>query len=353
MSWQRSIFGAVAALAGLAALALTLLAAGGERADAGQVLNIYSSRHYDADEQLYADFTARTGIRVNRIEDEAGALIARIRAEGRNSPADILMTVDVGRLWQAEALGLFQPVASPVLAERIPRHLRHDDGLWFGLSKRARVIFYDTARVPEGAIRDYEDLADPRWRGMVCTRSSGNVYMLSLMASMIAHHGRDDAREWAAGVWANRARDPEGGDTDQLRAIVSGQCAIALANTYYFARALRTDVPGLAHPADTSRIGVIFPNQNGRGAHVNISGAGVLVNAPNRDNAVRFLEYLASDEAQRHFSAANDEYPVVPDVTPGDSILALGPFREDRLPLVSLGQNQAHAQFVYDEVGYR
>lgn len=339
-------------------LLLTPLAACGQEetsvtTDEELVLNLYSSRHYDTDERLYSDFTDQTGIEINRIEDSASALMARIEAEGRNSPADVFLTTDVGRLWAAEEAGLLQPVESEVLQERIPANLRDPQGHWYGFSARARVIFYDRDRVDPTEIQTYQDLADPRWEGMVCTRTSSNIYMLSLMAAMIEHLGEDGARTWAERLWANRARDPEGGDTDQLRGIASGQCAIAIANTYYFARALRTDVRGLSNPDDTSRIGVIFPNQQSFGAHINISGGGVAANAPHPNNAQLFLEYLASDSAQAYFSAGNDEYPVVDGVPVADSVAALGEFEADDINLDLLGINQRRAQEIYDEVGYR
>ena len=316
-------------------------------------VNLYSSRHYDTDERLYSDFEAETGIRINRIEDDASVLIERIKAEGENSPADILLTVDVGRLYQTDQAGLFQPVKSDVLEARIPGNLRHPDGHWFGFSTRARVIFYDKAKVDPANVQSYADLADPKLAGLVCTRSSSNIYMLSLLAGLIDRWGEEKAKEWAAGVWNNRARDPEGGDTDQLRAIASGQCAVALSNTYYFARALASDVRGLANPEDTSRIGIVFPDQEGEGTHVNVSAGGVAVNAPNRENAIRFLEYLASDNAQKYFADGNNEYPVVDGVEASSAVESLGDFKADDLPLVVLGENQAKAQTIYNEVGYR
>lgn len=314
-------------------------------------LNLYSSRHYDTDERLYSDFTDQTGITINRIEDSANVLIERLRAEGRNSPADILITVDAGRLWLADEAGLFQPIQSDVLEKRIPSHLRHPEGKWFAFSSRARIIFYDRAKYTADRFATYESLADPSLKAAVCTRSSSNIYMLSLMASIIHHKGEEAARSWAAGLWNNRARDPQGGDTDQLRAIVSGECGVVLANSYYFARALRTDVRGLSKPAD--KIGWVFPNQDGRGAHINISGAGVAAHAPNKDNAVKFLEYLSSDSAQKYFSQGNDEFPVVEGVERSESADRLGDFKSDTVDITVLGKNQAAAQRIYDEVGYK
>ena len=320
-------------------------------AEAAGELNLYSSRHYDTDERLYSEFEEKTGIKINRIEGKADELIERIKSEGRNSPADVLMTVDAGRLWRADQLGLFQPVASDVLDARIPTYLRHPAGHWYGFSQRARIIFYDKERVSPEQLTTYASLADPSLKGMVCTRSSGNIYMLSLMASTIEHIGADAAKTWAEGLYANRARDPQGGDTDQLRGIASGECAVAVANTYYFARAIRKDVRGLNENA-IARIGWVFPDQNTTGAHVNISGAGVVASAPNKANAIKFLEYLASPEAQAYFSAGNDEYPAVPGVELSESVARLGLFRQDTINLAKLGENQPQAQMIYDQIGY-
>jgi len=354
---MRFILAAAAVALALPTLALPTLALStlilSTPAQAAGEVNIYSSRHYDTDERLYSDFEEATGITVNRIEDKANVLIERIKAEGSNSPADILLTVDAGRVYQADQSGMFQPVRSAVLEERIPANLRHSDGHWFGFSTRARVIFYDKAKIDPADIPTYASLAEPRFKGMVCTRSSSNIYMLSLMAAMIERVGEQDAKAWAQGVWDNRARDPEGGDTDQLRAIASGQCAIALANTYYFARALSQEVRGLANPQDTSRIGVVFPDQAGAGTHVNVSAGGVVATAPNRDNAVAFLEYLASDTAQKYFADGNNEYPVVKGIAPSPALASMGTFKADDMPLTVLGENQAQAQAIYNAVGYQ
>ena len=313
-------------------------------------LNLYSSRHYDTDERLYSDFEDATGITINRIEASADELIERLRAEGANSPADVLLTVDAGRMWRAAEAGVLSPVDSEILNRRIPDYLRHPDGLWFSFSQRARIIFYDRERV-DAPPQTYEALADPRYEGMICMRSSSNIYSISLMASMIAHHGEEEAKAWGEGLYNNLARQPTGGDTDQLRGIASGECAIAVSNTYYFARALRKDVSGLDEAA-MERIGWVFPNQGGRGAHVNVSAGAVTASAPNRDNAVRFLEYLASDAAQEYFSAGNDEYPAVPGVALSDSVAQLGLFRSDDLNLSALGEHQAAAVRLWDEIGY-
>ncbi|MEM8689291.1 MAG: Fe(3+) ABC transporter substrate-binding protein [Pseudomonadota bacterium] len=317
---------------------------------AAKELNLYSSRHYDTDEKLYSEFTEKTGIKINRIEDKASALMKRMGAEGEKSPADVLLTVDIGRLSVAEKDGMLQPIKSDALDKAIPAHLRDPEGHWYGFSTRARVIFYDKNKVKEPP-KTYQDLADSKYKGMVCTRSSSNIYMLSLMSALIEHVGEDNAKAWAKGVYDNRARDPQGGDTDQLRGIASGECAIAVSNTYYFARALRKDVRDLS--GKTDNIGIVFPNQDTFGAHVNISGGGVAKNAPNKENAIMFLEYLASAKAQNYFAAGNDEYPVVEGVGKSASVSKLGEFKADTQSLDKLGPNQAKAQKIYNEVGYK
>ncbi len=314
-----------------------------------QEVNIYSSRHYDTDERLYSDFTEATGISVNRIEGTTDELIARLKAEGRNSPADILLTVDVGRVWLADRDGLLQSVDSPILNERIPAHLRHPDGHWFGFSQRARIIFYAKDRVTEPP-QTYDDLTDPKWKGKICIRPALDVYNLSLMSSIIANEGEAKAKEWAAGVLANLARTPEGGDTDQLRGLVSGICDIAIANSYYYARAVAEQVDGVT--GHTDEIGWVFPNQATTGAHVNIAAAGLTTNAPNRDNAVKFLEYLTTEKAQEFFANQNYEFPVVAGVPLSAPAAAFGPFKSDTLNLSLLGENQPEAQRIFNEVGF-
>lgn len=320
-------------------------------AGAGEV-NIYSSRHYQSDEKLYAAFTEATGIKVNRIEGTDDALIERIRNEGANSPADVLVTVDAGRLWRAEQAGILQPVSSKLLNERIPENVRDPSVQWFGFSQRARVIVYNKAKVddPKTLIR-YEDLADPRWKGRVCIRSGSNIYNLSLMSALIEELGGEPAQRWAEGVVANFARPPQGGDTDQIKAVAAGECDVALVNTYYFVRLMRSNDP--ADRAIAEKLAVVFPNQQDRGTHVNISGAGVAGNAPNKDQAVRFLEYLASDEAQRHFAEGNNEYPVVEGIEANEALLSLGSFKIDPINVAVYGRNQAQAQKIFDRAGWK
>lgn len=335
----------LALLASVSMFAGTALPAHAE----GEV-NVYSSRHYDTDDRLYTDFTDATGIKVNLIEGSGDELIERLKAEGANSPADVFITVDAGRIWRADAAGLLAPVQSEVLDERVPEALRHPDGHWFGVSTRARVIFYDKDKISEPP-QTYADLADPKYKGQVCARSGTNIYMLSLLASQIAHNGEDAAKAWAQGLKDNLAREPQGGDTDQLRGIASGECGIALSNTYYFVRAITGSVDGLSDAVD--RIGIVFPDQGGNGTHVNISGAALTAHAPHSENAVKFIEYLTSDSAQGYFANGNNEYPVVEGVEANSAVEGLGEFTADDLNLAALGENQTRAQEIYNEVGYK
>ena len=313
-------------------------------------LNLYSSRHYDTDERLYSDFTELTGITVNRIEGNADELITRMDAEGANSPVDVFMTVDTVRLTRAKDLGLLQSVDSPVLEAAIPAFLQDADNQWFGFSQRSRILFYDKVDVTDPPMT-YQDLADPKYAGKVCIRSSSNVYTQNITAALIAHLGEEAVQDWANGVVANFARAPQGGDTDQLRGLASGECDVVMSNTYYFGRAVRKEVSGLPTEA-RANIGWVFPNQNDIGAHMNISGGGVAVNAPNKDNAVKFLEYLASEQAQQYFSAGNDEYPAVPGVALSPSVASLGFFRPDTIDLSTIAANIDAANTVLDNAGW-
>ncbi|AWW75508.1 Fe(3+) ABC transporter substrate-binding protein [Erythrobacter sp. KY5] len=335
----------------LGALAVIACAEGEEAstlADNGEV-NIYSSRHYDTDLALYEDFTEQTGITVNRIEADADALIERIESEGEFSPADLLITVDAGRLWRAEEAGILSAVQSDVLTERLPDYLRHPDGLWFGLSTRARVIIYDKEQGEPEGLDTYADLADPAYRGDICIRSSSNIYNISLLSAMIAHDGVEAAEEWARGVVANFARDPQGNDTAQIESVAAGECRIAVVNSYYLARFAGGDEE---QRAIFDRLGVIFPDQDGRGTHINLSGAGVVMNAPNRENAIRFLEYLTSESAQRYFADGNNEYPAVAGLEANSAVEQLGDFKADTLNAAEIGRNQAQAVQVFDRAGW-
>ena len=330
-------------------LALVVAATAGGAYAQGE-LNLYSSRHYDTDERLYSDFTEATGITINRIEGKADELIARMEAEGANSPVDVFLTVDTVRITRAKELGLLQSIDSPVLEASIPAYLQDDDNQWFAFSQRARILFYDKDDVANPPMT-YQDLAKPEYAGKVCIRSSSNVYTQNITAALVAHLGEEAIGDWAKGVVANFARDPQGGDTDQLRGIVSGECDIAMSNTYYFARSIRKDVSGLSGSQD--KIGWVFPNQNDIGAHMNISGGGVAVNAPNKDNAIKFLEYLASEQAQEYFSAGNDKYPAVPGIGLAPSVAELGIFRPDAIDLSDIADNIGAAQTILNEAGWK
>ena len=315
-----------------------------------KVLNLYSARHYQTDEALYSNFTKQTGIKINRIEGKEEELLERIRNEGTNSPADVLLTVDAARLAKAHELGLFAPVKSALLEARIPANLRTDD--WFSFSTRARVIIFNKAALKAEDVQSYDDLANPKLKGKVCTRSGSHPYNLSLMASIIAHQGEAKAESWAKGVVANFARAPKGGDTDQIKAVAAGECAVTISNTYYVARILRSDKPEDRKIADA--VGIVWPNQNTTGAHINVSGGGVLKNAPHKDAAVKFLEYLASDDAQRYFADGNNEWPVVASVKVDNPALKrMGGFKADPLPVGNLAMYAVKAQVIFDKAGYR
>ena len=330
-------------------LSIAFVLTGLTSAFADEVVNVYSARHYDTDMAMYERFTEETGIKVNLIEGSSDALIERIKSEGQFSPADMLITVDAGRLWRAEKEGIFQPVDSAVLSERIPAHLRHPEGEWFGLSKRARVIAHKKDMALPAGFGTYEALADEAFRGQVCMRSSGNIYNLSLMASLIDAHGAPAAEAWAKGVVANFARTPQSNDTGQLKAVASGECTITIANTYYLGRLMASTK--LEDKALMANLEIVFPNQDGRGTHVNISGAGITKYAPNRENAIRFLEYLTSDFAQRLFAEGNNEYPISGPTT--GPVAALGEFKRDDLNVSVLGENQKEAVKVYDRAGWK
>ncbi len=341
----------LSALAACALLAVTCSTYAQEK-----VLNLYSARHYASDQQLYDGFTKQTGVRIQRIEAGDEALLERLRNEGANSPADVVLLADAARLWKAQVEGLFQPVKSAALEKRIPATLRgRDDGAgseWFGFSMRARMIVYNKADVNPTLVQNYEDLARPELKGKVCTRSGAHPYMLSLIGAISEHDGKEKTEQWAARVVGNFARKPRGGDTDQIRAVASGECGVALTNSYYLARLMRSEKP--EDREAVAKVGAIWPNQSSYGTHVNVSGAGVARHAPHRAEAVRFLEYLASDEAQRHFVDANNEWPVVSSVKESNPALeALGEFKADDLPVASIGRAQVTATRIIDRAGWR
>lgn len=316
-----------------------------------RVLSLYSSRHYDTDRELYDGFTRESGVRVRLIEANADQLLERIRSEGANSPADVLITVDLGRLGRAQELGVLAPVQSDVLNSRIPAALRDPEGHWFGFSTRARVVMYDRARgLPEGLAR-YEDLAKPEYRGMVSVRSSSNIYNIGWTASMIAANGVEATEAWARGLAANLSRPPQGGDTDQIRAVAAGQGRVAISNTYYLGNLSRSQ--RAEDRAIVERMAVLFPNQGDRGTHVNVAGAGVVRTAPNAEAAKAFLEYLSGPAAQSIFADGNNEYPVVADVQPNAFLRGLGDFKRDTLNVARAASLSHEALRVMQRAGWR
>lgn len=338
----------------LAAAALALAPAALEAkscsAGSGEV-NVYSARHYDSDRVLFEEFTCKTGIRVNLIEAEGDALIERLAREAEASPADLFLTADAGILWRAQSRGLFRPIADETLLARVPSSLRHPGNLWVGLSRRARVIIYNKDRGAPKELRSYQDLTRAEFRGQVCARSSSNVYNQSLLASIIAHEGEDAAEAWARGVVANFGRPPQGNDTSQIEAVAAGLCRVAIVNSYYVARYLD---PAQQAKYDIGRkIGVIFPDQSARGAHVNVSGAGVARHAPHPENGERLIAFLLEDSSQIAFARGNNEYPVVDGLKPQGPIAGLGEFKADPLDVAALGENQNAAVRIFDRVGWR
>jgi iron(III) transport system substrate-binding protein len=317
------------------------------------VLNLYTARHYDADQQLYAGFERATGVDIRTIDGNADLLVERMRAEGAGSPADVVLMADAGALWRAEAAGLLQPIQSRVLEDRIPANLRDPGGRWFGFARRARVLVFSKGAAPVDGRAAYEDLANPRFRGRVCVRSSDNVYNLSTLAALIEQWGPARASTWARGVVANMARAPQGGDIDQIKAVAAGQCDVALVNSYYWIRLARSQDPADKVAAD--RTTMIFPDQSdgAPGALVNISGGGVAANAPNRANAIRFLEYLSSPEAQAILAEANNEYPAAEGAETPQALRPFANFRAATLPVAVYGRRQTEAQAAFDQAGWR
>lgn len=339
----------------IAAAVLGLVAAAATFAQEN-VLNLYSARHYQTDEQLYSNFTKQTGIKINRIEADDNALLERLKNEGKNSPADVILLVDAARLWRAQIDGLFQPVKSKVLDSRIPANLRgKDDGKgaeWYGFSTRGRIIVYNKSTVKPEDVATYESLADPKNKGKVCTRSGSHPYMLSLIGSMIERDGEAATEKWAQGMVTNFARPPRGGDTDQIKGVASGECGVALANTYYYVRLLRSTK--LEEKEMMNKVAFLWPNQKTSGVHLNISGGGVAKNAPHREAAVKFLEYLASDDAQAYLANGNNEWPVVATALAKNPTLeAMGKFKAENVPIATIGKNQIAAQRILDRVGYK
>ena len=320
-------------------------------AQGGKVLNLYSARHYDADNQVYEGFFKKTGIKINLVEAPADKLIERVKSEGANSPADVIITVDAGNLWRTQQSDLFQKIpASSLLYSKINANLHDPDGYWFGFTKRARVIIYSKARVSSADLARYEDLANPKWLGKVLIRSSSNVYNQSLVGSMVAALGESKTEDWVKGVVANLVRKPGGNDVSLIKAIAAGEGDLTIANTYYLARLANSRKP--EDRAIAEKVGIIFPNQKDRGTHVNISGGGIAKFAPHRKEALQYLEYLASSEAQRIFAGSNFEYPVVSGVQMNSVLTGYGKFKADPLNPRVFGQKNAIALKVMDRSGW-
>ena len=324
-----------------------------------QILNIYSARHYPTDEALYANFTKTTGIKLNRVDADDAGILARLKAEGTASPADIILLVDASRLWRGETDGLFQPVKSKVLDDAIPAQYRgkanaNGETPWFGFSTRARVIVYDKLKVTKEDVDTYEELGNPKNAGKLCIRSGSHPYNLSLFGSVTEHLGEAAAEQLLKGMVANMARAPKGGDTDQIKAVAAGECGIAVSNSYYLARLMRSTKP--EDQAVMERVGVVFPNQSTWGTHVNIAGGAVAKNAKNPANAVKFLEYLASESAQDHFANGNNEWPVAKGVkisNPALQSMTGGSFKSESIPISVVGMNQVKVQQMLDRVGFK
>ena len=340
------------------ALAATLVVGAGSANAQEQVLNLYSARHYQTDEALYSNFTKATGIKINRVDADDAGILARLKAEGTASPADVILLVDAARLWKGDADGLFKPIKSSVLEAAIPANLRAKETpegtSWFGISTRARLVVYNKIKVKKADVDTYEKLADPINKGLLCTRSGSHPYNLSLFSAVSEHLGEAKTEQWLKGLVANMARDPKGGDTDQIKAVASGECGIALTNSYYLARIMRSSAPEDKLVADS--IGVVFPNQQSWGTHMNIAGAAVAKNAKNQANAVKFMEYLATPEAQNYFANGNNEWPAVSSVkisNPALNAMTGGGFKSETIAVSAIGANQIKVQQMLDRVGYK
>jgi len=337
-----------------------VLAAAGAASAQDQVVNLYSARHYATDEALYSGFTKATGIKINRVDSDDAGIMARLKAEGAASPADVILLVDAARLYRGEADGLFLPVRSKVLEDAIPANLRAtpvaDGGIpWFGLSTRARVVVYNKTKVNKDDVDTYEELGDPKNKGKVCIRSGSHPYNLSLFGAVMEHVGEQKAEAWLKGVVNNLARAPKGGDTDQIKAVAAGECDIAVTNSYYLARLMRSDKP--EDKAVVDKVAVVFPNQQSWGTHMNIAGGAVARHTKNQANAIKFLEYLASPEAQNYFANGNNEWPAAKGVDPGNPALKAmtggRPFKSETIPIGAVGANTVKVQQMLDRVGFR
>lgn len=340
----------VMALAGLTVLAGCSGGTSDHAAPANEV-NLYTARHYDSDKALYERFTEQTGIKINRIEGKADELIARMKSEGENSPADVFITADAGALWRGQQAGLLQPIKSDTINAAIPANLREPGGHWFGFTRRARIVAYDPAKVQPAEVDDYAKLAEPRFKGKICVRSSDSIYNLSLVGALIEEWGTEKANTWVKGVVANMARAPEGGDRDQIRAVAAGVCEVAITNSYYYLRMAKGEEAD--DKAITDRLKLAFPTLGGKGAHVNISGGGVAKHAPHRENAIKLLEFFASVDSQQHISATNSEFPASPNVPVVAPVDAYMDFKANPMNVAAFAGRQPEAQSMMSAAGWR
>lgn len=314
-------------------------------------VNIYSAREENLIKPILDIYSKETGVTINLVTGGADELIQRLSLEGANSPADLLLTVDVGRLYRAKEAGVLQSVNSEILNAEVPAQYRDAEGYWYAMSLRSRVIVYDKERVNPSELSSYAGLADPKWKGKVCVRSSSNIYNQSMVASMVSHNGVEATQEWAEGLVANFARNPQGGDREQVSAIAAGQCQVALINTYYLAGLLQSS--NASDRANGEAVAVFWPDQNGVGAHINISGAAVTKAAQNKDAAVKLMEYLVGDEAQHWYAETNNEFPVRDDVPTSDLLRSWGEFKADDIALDQLGIHNAEAVRLMDRAGWK
>lgn len=332
---------------GASAIVIAGCAPSGER---DNFVNVYSARHYDADRALYAAFKEATGVEVQVLPANAEQLLERLQAEGDATEADIVVAADAGNLWRIKNAGLLQNVTTPSLEQNVPERLRDPEGAYWGFTKRARVIVYRKDAVQPAEVASFDQLATPRFRHQLVMRSSTNVYQLSTLASRIERLGSENARAWAAGVRANFARNPQGSDTDQIKAVAAGEAQATICNHYYFFRLMRSEDPADREVVD--KVAFVFPDQAGAGTHVNISGAGVTAHAKRRDRALQLMEYLVSDEAQTLLAPLNVEFPIRPQIPPAPDLAAAGAFKEEDIPLDALGRHQAEAARIFEEVGW-
>ncbi len=328
------------------ALAACAPSAGGE----DNFVNVYTARHYDADRALYAGFQEATGVEVRALTGSAEQLLERLRAEGDASEADVFISADAGNLWKVKEAGLFQNVTTPALEQNVPAHLRDPEGAFWGFTKRARIIVYRKDAVRPEEVATMDALGTARFRSQIVMRSSSNTYQLSTLAARIERLGAENAKAWAAAVHGNFARDPQGSDSDQIKAVAAGEAQASVCNHYYYFRMLRSEDP--ADRAVIERVGFVFPDQAGPGTHVNISGGGVTAHAKRRERAVQFLEYLVSTEAQTMLAPLNTEFPIRPEIVAAPDLVAAGPFKEENIPLDALGRHQAEAARIFEEVGW-